>query len=200
MSVGRALGPIAALVASAALGGAVAIGAVALLGGLDGGDTTVVTETSAAGRASPGAGRRDRAEHPRDLRARGLRRGTRQRHDQLDVVRPARRPVRSESDDAAVVGARIRLRHRQGGPHRHELPRGRGCQRGHGQLLEPRHRQGRGRRRRPVHGPRSAARGRVRERTHPASARQLRQGRRRATRSSRSATPSGSTAPSPPGS
>ena len=49
MSVGRALGPIAALVASAALGGVVAVGAVALLGGLDGGDTTVVTETSAAG-------------------------------------------------------------------------------------------------------------------------------------------------------
>jgi putative serine protease PepD len=48
MSVGRALGPAAALVASAALGGAVAVGAVALLGGLDGGDTTVVTETSAA--------------------------------------------------------------------------------------------------------------------------------------------------------
>jgi S1-C subfamily serine protease len=49
MSVGRSLGPIVALVASAALGGAVAVGAVALLGGLDGGDTTVVTETSAAG-------------------------------------------------------------------------------------------------------------------------------------------------------
>jgi S1-C subfamily serine protease len=48
MSVGRALGPIAALVASAALGGVVAVGAVALVGGLDGGDTTVVTETSAA--------------------------------------------------------------------------------------------------------------------------------------------------------
>jgi S1-C subfamily serine protease len=47
MSVGRTLGPVAALVASAAVGGAVAVGAVALLGGLDGGDTTVVTETSA---------------------------------------------------------------------------------------------------------------------------------------------------------
>jgi S1-C subfamily serine protease len=49
MSVGRSLGPIAALVAAAALGGAVAVGAVALLGGLDGGETTVVTETSAGG-------------------------------------------------------------------------------------------------------------------------------------------------------
>ena len=49
MSVGRALGPIAALVASAALGGVVAVGAVALLGGLGGSDTTIVTETSAAG-------------------------------------------------------------------------------------------------------------------------------------------------------
>ena len=48
MSVGRSLGPIAALVASAALGGTVAVGAVALLGGLDGGETTIVTETSAA--------------------------------------------------------------------------------------------------------------------------------------------------------
>ena len=43
--------PIAALVASAILGGVVAVGAVALLGGLDSG-TTVVTETSAA--RSPG--------------------------------------------------------------------------------------------------------------------------------------------------
>jgi S1-C subfamily serine protease len=48
MSVGRALGPIAALVASAAIGGVVAVGAVALIGGGFGGDTTVVTETSAA--------------------------------------------------------------------------------------------------------------------------------------------------------
>ena len=43
--------PLAALVASAILGGVVAVGAVALLGGLDSG-TTVVTETSAA--RSPG--------------------------------------------------------------------------------------------------------------------------------------------------
>ena len=45
------LRPVAALVASAILGGVVAVGAVALLGGLDSG-TTVVTETSAA--RSPG--------------------------------------------------------------------------------------------------------------------------------------------------
>jgi S1-C subfamily serine protease len=37
--------PYAALTAAAFLGGGVAVGAVALLGGLDGGDTTVVTET-----------------------------------------------------------------------------------------------------------------------------------------------------------
>jgi S1-C subfamily serine protease len=43
--------PVAALVASAILGGVIAVGAVALLGGLDSG-TTVVTETSAA--RSPG--------------------------------------------------------------------------------------------------------------------------------------------------
>jgi len=43
--------PVAALVASAILGGALAVGAVALLGGLDSG-TTVVTETAAA--RSPG--------------------------------------------------------------------------------------------------------------------------------------------------
>ncbi len=48
MSVGRALGPVAALVASAALGGLVAVGAVAVFGGGLGGETTVVTETSAA--------------------------------------------------------------------------------------------------------------------------------------------------------
>ena len=43
----RAARPYAALVAAAALGGGVAVGAVALLGGLEG-DTTVVTETSEA--------------------------------------------------------------------------------------------------------------------------------------------------------
>ncbi len=48
MSVGRALGPVAALVASAALGGLVAVGAVAVFGGGLGGETTVVTQTSAA--------------------------------------------------------------------------------------------------------------------------------------------------------
>jgi len=50
--------PVAALVASAALGGVVAVGAVALLGGLDG-DTTVVTETEAAApstRLAPASG------------------------------------------------------------------------------------------------------------------------------------------------
>ena len=41
------LRPVAALVASGLLGGVVAVGAVALLGGLDG-DTTIVTETAAA--------------------------------------------------------------------------------------------------------------------------------------------------------
>jgi S1-C subfamily serine protease len=51
------LRPVAALVASAVLGGIVAVGAVALLGGLDG-DTTVVTETTAASspRLAPASG------------------------------------------------------------------------------------------------------------------------------------------------
>ena len=44
--------PYAALVATAALGGAVAVGAVALLGGLEG-DTTIVTETVAASGTQP---------------------------------------------------------------------------------------------------------------------------------------------------
>ncbi len=43
----RTAGPYAALAAAGALGGAVAVGAVALLGGLEG-DTTLVTETVAA--------------------------------------------------------------------------------------------------------------------------------------------------------
>src|SRR3970282_1014929 len=47
MSSLRLLRPLVALVATAALGGFVAVGAVALLGGLEG-DTTVVTETDAA--------------------------------------------------------------------------------------------------------------------------------------------------------
>ncbi len=57
MSFARSLRPFAALVASAVLGGVVAVGAVALLGGLDSG-TTVVTETSAApsSRLAPASG------------------------------------------------------------------------------------------------------------------------------------------------
>jgi S1-C subfamily serine protease len=42
----RSVRPYAALVAAAALGGGVAVGAVALLGGLEGGETTVVTQTA----------------------------------------------------------------------------------------------------------------------------------------------------------
>jgi S1-C subfamily serine protease len=48
MSVLRSARPYAALVAAGALGGAAAVGAVALLGGLDEGDPTVVTETLAS--------------------------------------------------------------------------------------------------------------------------------------------------------
>ena len=48
MSPARPLATFAALVAAAILGGAVAVGAVALLGGLDSPTTTVLTETSAA--------------------------------------------------------------------------------------------------------------------------------------------------------
>jgi S1-C subfamily serine protease len=57
MSLARSLRPVAALVASAVLGGVVAVGAVALLGGLDS-TTTVVTETSAASpsRLAPASG------------------------------------------------------------------------------------------------------------------------------------------------
>ncbi len=54
----RSARPYAALVAAAALGGGVAVGAVALLGGLEG-DTTVVTETteSPSAQSAPAAGR-----------------------------------------------------------------------------------------------------------------------------------------------
>jgi putative serine protease PepD len=45
--------PYAALVASALLGGGVAVGLVALLGGLDGDTTTVVSETTAPASAAP---------------------------------------------------------------------------------------------------------------------------------------------------
>ena len=57
MSFVRSLRPVAALVVSAVLGGVVAVGAVALLGGLDS-STTVVTETSAASpsRLAPASG------------------------------------------------------------------------------------------------------------------------------------------------
>jgi S1-C subfamily serine protease len=57
MSRVRSLRPVATLVASAVLGGVVAVGAVALLGGLDAG-ATVVTETAAAptSRLAPASG------------------------------------------------------------------------------------------------------------------------------------------------
>jgi S1-C subfamily serine protease len=45
--------PYIALVAAAALGGGLAVGAVALLGGLEGGETTVVTETAASEATQP---------------------------------------------------------------------------------------------------------------------------------------------------
>jgi S1-C subfamily serine protease len=48
MALLRTARPYAALVAAAALGGGVAVGAVALLGGFEEGDTTVVTETAAS--------------------------------------------------------------------------------------------------------------------------------------------------------
>ncbi len=54
MSSLSSLRPYAALLATAVLGGAVAVGGVALLGGLDG-DTTVVTETVAASASEPTA-------------------------------------------------------------------------------------------------------------------------------------------------
>ena len=55
MSPFRSVSTYVALIATAALGGAAAVGAVALLGGLDEGDTTVVTETVEApsSRAAP---------------------------------------------------------------------------------------------------------------------------------------------------
>jgi len=54
MSPLRSLRPYAALLAAGVLGGAVAVGGVALLGGLDG-DTTVVTETAASSNSEPTA-------------------------------------------------------------------------------------------------------------------------------------------------
>ena len=51
MSALRSLRPYAALLATAVLGGVVAVGAVALLGGLEG-ETTVITETAASPSAS----------------------------------------------------------------------------------------------------------------------------------------------------
>ena len=50
MSAFRSARPYVALVATAVVGGLVAVGGVALLGGLEG-ETTVVTETVAAPRA-----------------------------------------------------------------------------------------------------------------------------------------------------
>src|SRR3970282_18557 len=54
MSPLRSLRPYAALLAAGVLGGAVAVGGVALLRGLDG-DTTVVTETAASSNSEPTA-------------------------------------------------------------------------------------------------------------------------------------------------
>ena len=182
-----------ALLAAAVLGGGVAVAAVALLGGLEG-DTTMVTETVQAAPRLDGHSRGD-DERQRDLRA--LCSGGRpdQRDEQLDLGdRSARWRV------AGPAGARLRLRHRQDRPHRHELPRRRRGGRGDGRLLESRHGQGRDRRHRSVHRPRRPPRRDVGERSHAAASRRLRQGASSATPSSRSGTRSGSTEPRRPGS
>ena len=93
--------PVAALVASAVLGGVVAVGAVALLGGLDGG-TTVVTETSAAPQPSACASGRRRDERQRDLRARRVGRRACQLDEQLDS--PQRAPRSPQQSSALGSG------------------------------------------------------------------------------------------------
>ena len=98
------------------------------------------------GSDAPPRRRRGREDRPGDLRADR----TRRRTGQLDVRglgRPLLRPPERHL-------ARLRLRDRQAGPHRHELPRDRGRAGGRGQLLGRRSRPGAGRGKRSFHRPR----------------------------------------------
>ena len=129
--------------------------------------------------------------------------GARRRPGDVDDGRHTSRPTRSsatlfpQQQQQQSLGSGFV--DRQGGPHRHELPRRPGRQADQRQLLERRQHEGDGRRHRPVERPRRPQDRRELARADAAAARQLRRRCRSATRSSRSATRSGSTARSPPG-
>ena len=158
---------VAVLVASAVLGGVVAVGAVALLGGLDG-DTTIVTETAAA--SGPGLA-------PASAAAMSINEIYERAAPGVVRVNRTTNSTSTSSDPQSGLGSGFvidKTGHIVTNYHVVE-----GAERGHGQLLQPRHGQGRDRRHRPVYRPRRPPRRDVRERAHAASARQLRQGPRR---------------------
>ena len=130
-----------------------ALGGVALTGDLGGGTTTVV-RTSAFPRGRRSGRRQQQAVGSRDLFACG----TRRRPDHVNGRHRGyaeRRPVRLVGATGAGTG--LGLRDRQGGPHRHELPRDRGRRPDRGQLLEPGHAARDARRQRPLHRYRRAS-------------------------------------------
>ncbi len=177
------LRPVAALVASAVLGGVVAVGAVALLGGLDSG-TTVVTETAAAPQPRARAGRRRRDERERDLRARRVGRRACHVDEQLDLPRAG-----SGSQSGSALGSGFVIDKTGHIVTNYHVVEGadevtvsfsnRDTVKAEVVGTDPSTR------------PRGAARRHRGERAHAASARRLRRSRRSATRSSRSAIPFG---------
>ena len=188
----------AALGAAAVLGGGVALGGAAAFGDL-GGKTTTVREVAA--QAAPAASQvPPKALSINDIYQRSAR-GVVQVTSTSVVTVPAD-PFFGNlfPEPAAAAVARLRLRDRQGGPHRHELPRRPGRQADQRQLLERRQHEGDGRRHRSVERPRRAQGRRELARADAAAARRLRRRCGSATRSSRSATRSASTARSRPAS
>ena len=106
MSFARSLRPFAALVASAVLGGVVAVGAVALLGGLDSRHDRRHGDIGSADRRRLAPASGDRDERERDLRARRVRRRSHQRDEPIDLVgldRPIRRAASSALGSGFVI-------------------------------------------------------------------------------------------------
>ena len=114
---------LAALGGTALLGGAAALAGAVALGVADGGTTTTVVRET--GSAAPAAAVTSSALPVREIYRRSAPGVVQITASSAPTVQtdPVRRPVRV----AGTAGARLRLRDRQGRPHRHELPRRRGA-------------------------------------------------------------------------
>ena len=177
----RIAGGAAALCTAAALGGGAAIGVAAALGDLN--DTTTIREFPPQVAAAAATAPARSALSINDIYRRG-RPGVVQVTSTSVVTSPADpffgNPFRPPAAAAAVAG--LRLRDRQGRPHRHELPRRPGREAGQRQLLERRDHEGDRRRQRPLERPGRAEGRRELASADAARARRLRLDRGRRSR------------------